>query len=397
MPHIVKRTILVLLALSFITSVTCFALTHRGATNVHAAAAIPNVATLSVYFGSDNDNFYALDAPHGLLRWSYQYQSGGNTWSPPVVVSGVIYFEVSNSSSTAVVSLRNDSSKRWIFTFPAQTYGEHALAVANGVVYFAVDSSAGSSYIYALNAKDGSMLCTPQAASGEYFGNPIVVNGVVYVAQYPSVSGNPAQLVALNATDCSLTLSQDLPDQPKTNLAESNGVIYFGGLTGPLYAVNETTLSVNWSSQVDGGPVSTPTPVGSVIYYASANNFVTAVNASDGSLHWDYSVGKPFAAAVSPVLYDNVIYIGSMNRNMYAINADGSSFGTVGTLYWQTKIDAPITTTAAVKNNIVHVGLQNGVLRTLNANGANGKVPGKQRWFFHTNGCICTSSPPVVA
>src|SRR5437764_11173484 len=101
MPHIAKRTILVLLALSFITSVTIFTFSHRGASKVHAVTG----TTLGVYFGSDNDAFYALDGPHGYQLWSYQYQSGGNTWSPAVAGNGNIYFEVSNSSSTAVEAL----------------------------------------------------------------------------------------------------------------------------------------------------------------------------------------------------------------------------------------------------------------------------------------------------
>ncbi len=401
MLHIVKRALFVLLALSFISGITAFALTHRGVSNVHAASTRPDATTLSVYFGSDNDKFYALTAADGFYRWSYQYPPGGDIWSPAVVVNGVIYFEVSNSSSTAVVSLRSDGSKRWIFTFPAQTYGKSAIAVANGAVYFAVDSNVGTSYIYALNTKDtsgtgnGTVLWTHPAAAGKYFGNPIVANGKLYVAQYPSVSGNPTQLVALNATDGTKVWSPPpaLPARPKTNLAESNGVIYFGDVTGSLDAFNETTKSLKWSSQVDGGPISTPTPTSGVIYYASANNFVTAVNASNGSLHWDYSAGKPFAVTVSPVLYSHVIYIGSTNTNMYAINTDGSSFGAAGTLFWKTKIGTPITTTAAVKNNIVHIGLQNGTLRTLNASFPN---PGKQRWFYHSNGSIYTSSPPVV-
>jgi outer membrane protein assembly factor BamB len=406
MSHTIKRTTLLLLALTFLASATIFTFVQRGVFNAHASASgsklyVPAVSGVSIYFGSDNDGLYALDAAHGLLRWPspYEFPPGGDTWSPIIVVTGVLYLEVSNSTNTAVVSLRSDSSKRWTFTFPAQSYGEHAIAVDNGAVYFAVDSSIGSSYIYALSAKNGSILWTKAAAAGEYFGNPVVTNGVLYVAQFPFVTGNPTQLVALNSTNGTVVWSTppDLPAQPSTNLAESNGVIYFGDVTGSLDAFNETTAHLNWRSQIDGGPVSTPTLVSNVIYYASASDFVTAVNVSDGSLHWHYLIGKPFATTVSPVMYDHVIYIGSMNTYMYAINADGSSFGAVGTPYWRTKIGTSITTTAVVKNNIVHVGLQNGTLRTLNATGANGVIPGKQRWFFHSNGCICTSSPPAEA
>src|SRR6266487_4518113 len=98
MLHIVKRALFVLLALSFISGITAFAFTHRGASNVHAASARPDAATLSVYFGSDNDKFYALTAADGFYRWSYQYPPGGNPGSQAVVVNGVFYLDVSNGS-----------------------------------------------------------------------------------------------------------------------------------------------------------------------------------------------------------------------------------------------------------------------------------------------------------
>src|SRR5260370_3900285 len=154
MSKFVKRAILALLALSFITSVTVFTLTHQGISRAHAAPSSIGVP-LSVYFGSDNDQFYALDAPHGYMRWSYQYQSGGNTWSPAVVVLGKIYFEVSNRASTAVQALSNiDGSVHWSFPFPAGTSGKNGIAGANGIIYFAVDSSTGAGRIYALTAED---------------------------------------------------------------------------------------------------------------------------------------------------------------------------------------------------------------------------------------------------
>jgi outer membrane protein assembly factor BamB len=402
---IIKLTVLIVLVLSFVISIAPFAFTRHAASKAHAAAA----PSLSVYFGSNNDTFYALTADEGFLRWQYQYQQGGNTWSPAVVVNGVIYVEVSNSTSTAIISLRADGSKRWIFQFPSQTTGRNAVAVANGMVYFAVESSVTTNTLYAdtrsgrpgfrlavessvttntlyaLNAKDGSVVWTHPAGANEAFGNPLVDNSVLYVAESPSASGSSPQLDALNASDGSVIWTQTIPNAAATNLVAANGVIYFGGSIASVYAVNESDGTLLWSSQVDGGAISTPTIGNGIVYFAAANNYLTAVNASDGSLLWHYLFGKPFAATVSPVLYGMRVFIGSLNRNMYAFTAS------TGTLIWQTKIDAPITTTASIKNGIVHAGLQNGTLRTLNSS------DGKQRWFYHTLGTIVTSSPPVVA
>ena len=390
MSSIVKRLILVLLAFCTLASVALFTFAHQNLSRAHAAPGLQSASpSVSVYFGSDNDAFYALTADEGFLRWTYQYQQGGNTWSPTVVVNGVIYFEVANSSSTAIVSLRTDGSKRWIYQFPPQTVGRNALAVANGLVYFAVDSTVSNSALYALNAKGGSVAWTHSARANNSFGNPVVDNGMVYVAELPnSGSTNTPRLDALNASDGSVIWTQVLTSSPRTNLAAANGVIYFGGSDSSLYAIKETDGLVLWHSPVDGGPISTPGVGNGIIYYAAANYHVTAVNATDGSLVWDYLIGQAFAPTVSPAIYMTSnwtrVYIGSLNRNMYAFNASS------GALVWKTKIGTPITTTASIKNGIVHVGLQNGTLRTLNT------TNGVQRWFYHTNGSIYTSSPPAL-
>src|SRR5260370_38864088 len=128
MSNTVKRSILLLLALSFLASAAVLTFTHRGVS--HA------VTALSVYFGSDNDYFYALDAPHGTLRWTYQYHQGGNTWSPAVEVNAVLFFSAANSSSTAAVSLTNHGSKCWIYTFPAQTTGANPVSLVTNLKQF---------------------------------------------------------------------------------------------------------------------------------------------------------------------------------------------------------------------------------------------------------------------
>src|SRR5205807_908874 len=134
-----------------------------------------------------------------------------------------------------------DGSKRWLYQFPTQTVGRNALAVANGLVYFAVDSSVGNSTLYALNAKDGSLAWTHEAQANNSFGNPVVDNSTVYVAEIPnSGSITIPQLDALNASDGLVTWTQVLTTTPRTNLAAANGVIYFGASDSSLHAINET-------------------------------------------------------------------------------------------------------------------------------------------------------------
>jgi outer membrane protein assembly factor BamB len=42
-----------------------------------------------VYFGSEDDNLYALNAKDGTLLWTYT--TGSNIFSSPAVVNGIVY------------------------------------------------------------------------------------------------------------------------------------------------------------------------------------------------------------------------------------------------------------------------------------------------------------------
>ena len=50
----------------------------------------PAVANGVVYFGSKDNNLYALNAGTGLLLW--KYTTGGEVFSSPAVANGVVYF-----------------------------------------------------------------------------------------------------------------------------------------------------------------------------------------------------------------------------------------------------------------------------------------------------------------
>jgi outer membrane protein assembly factor BamB len=48
------------------------------------------VAGDTIYFGSLDDNLYALDANTQEIRWSHK--TGGGILTSPAVVDGVVYF-----------------------------------------------------------------------------------------------------------------------------------------------------------------------------------------------------------------------------------------------------------------------------------------------------------------
>ena len=65
--------------------------------------------------------------------------------------------------------------------------------------------------------------------------------------------------------------------------------------------------------------LSSPAVANGVVYIGSDDDNVYALNASTGALLWQYTTGNSVSS--SPAVADGVVYVGSNDDNMYALNA----------------------------------------------------------------------------
>ena len=86
----------------------------------------PAVANGVVYFGSDDDNVYALNATTGARLWSYR--TDGNVDSSPAIANGVVYigsndWNVYALNASTGAKLWNYTTGDWVFSSPAVANG----------------------------------------------------------------------------------------------------------------------------------------------------------------------------------------------------------------------------------------------------------------------------------
>ena len=67
-------------------------------TSCHPVQSSPAVVNGVIYFGSHDNNVYALNASTGALLWSFT--TGGPVDSSPAVVNGVVYVGSSTATYT---------------------------------------------------------------------------------------------------------------------------------------------------------------------------------------------------------------------------------------------------------------------------------------------------------
>ncbi len=140
--------------------------------------------------------------------------------------------------------------------------------------------------------------------------------------------------------------------------------------------------SLLWSYTTYGQVWSSPAVVGNIVYIGSTDHNVYALNASTGSKIWNYTTG--YYIVTSPAVANGIVYIGSEDDQIYALNASS------GAWIWNYTTGDQINTSPTVVNGIVYFGSDDANVYALNASS------GAYIWNFTTGKSLGSSSPAVV-
>jgi outer membrane protein assembly factor BamB len=258
------------------------------------------------------------------------------------------YNTVENKIGTANVS---ELTARWI----AATGGvvESSPAVAKGVAY--VGSADGKLYAFdaagATNCSGVPTTCAPlwTATTGStVISSPAVVSGVVYVG---SADGKLYAFDAAGVANCSGTPTSCAPlwrattgGAVQSSPAVANGVVYVGSNDGKLYAFDAagvancsgtpTSCAPLWRATTGGAVRSSPAVANGVVYVGSNDGKLYAFDAAGAANCsgtptscaplWTATTGGELGMS-SPAVANGVVYVGSQDGKVYALDAAGST------------------------------------------------------------------------
>ena len=344
--------------------------------------------------------------------------TGNTAWeisSSPVVADGVVYvgswdkklhaYKVGcNSGGGTCTSLWTGATDQVIDSSPA---------VAGGVVYVATVN--GTLYAFAVGCASGGGTCTPiwTSDSGSYVdGTPTVTNGVVYV-------GSGDGKVYAFKVDCNSGGGTCTPlwtaatlGSINAALAVAGGVVYAGSDDGKLYAYKVGcnsgggTCSPIWKSNSTSGIASSPAVANGVVYVRSKDARLAAYkvgcNSGGGSCSpiWTGDTGLVIAQGnigefSSPAVADGVVYVGSLDKKLYAFKVGCNTGGGTCTPLWTGATGDQIFSSPAVANGVVYVGSWDHKLYAFKVGCASGGGTCKPLWKGTTGDGIISS--PAVA
>lgn len=173
---------------------------------------------------------------------------------------------------------------------------------------------------------------------------------------------------------------------------------YFGSDDGDFYAVDTAQETLRWKYKTGGKIRSTASFSAGNVYFSSDDGLLYAVNKNTGKLVWTFAlndgeVTRTLPANHAPWLFDygksspvidgNMLYIGSADQHLYAINAKS------GQLVWKFKTGNRIRSTPAFNKQSVFIASWDGKTYAID------KQTGEMQWK-RNSAVIMVSDPKVL-
>jgi len=275
----------------------------------------PAVKEGLVYFGSGDGNLCALDLETGQLKWKFATQ--GVVHSSPAVAGGVVYFGSWDSYLYALDAATGQ--EKWKFktgedkTNFNQVGIQSSPAVDGGVVYFGCRDS----HLYAVDAQTGQQKWNFPTQGSWVIVSPVVRNGVTYFA-----TSDSALFHAVDAATGKERFTFPTGLFVFSSPAVAGDMAYFGVFDGKLLAIDLKAGKPRWEFQTDSSKANLPAfllPDGKPDY--------AKIFASDFWEDMVLAVHKLFALGAivsSPSIVDGVLYVGSTDGYVYALQLRGA-------------------------------------------------------------------------
>ena len=149
-----------------------------------------------------------------------------------------------------------------------------------------------------------------------------------------------------------------------------------------LSASTVAGIDVVWSFTTGAYVDSSPAAADGVVYVGSQDENVYALNAATGAKIWSFRAGGNIGGS-SPAVADGMVYLGSFDRNVYALSA------ATGAKVWSFPTGGGVWSSPAVADGMVYVGSDDRNVYALNA------ATGAKIWSS-TTGAPIESSPAVA-
>jgi eukaryotic-like serine/threonine-protein kinase len=271
----------------------------------------PAIWNGAVFFGSGDGNIYSLNAASGSLNW--KFKTGDVVHASPAIADGTLFLGSWDSYFYALDAATGKEKWRFKTGDDPDTHNQVGIqssaAVADGTVYFGCRDS----NFYALDEATGHKKWAFSNHGSWVISSPAVKDGKVYFG-----TSDSGLFHALDGKTGTPIFSLKFQGWPMfSSPAVAGNMLYIGSHVGKLFAIDLAGQKAAWTFETEASKQNGPTytkPDGTPKYDAAF--------ASDFYDDMIVGVDKMMSVGVilsSPVVVDDVIYVGSADGNLYAL------------------------------------------------------------------------------
>jgi outer membrane protein assembly factor BamB len=296
-------------------------------------------------------------------KLAWWYKTGATIKAVPVLVNGTIYFGSNDQNIYAL----DAATGHVVWKDPSNAQFHYTPAVGTQLLFFTATSpEGGNSAMIGLDPKDGSQKWTIPLTFA--LGNPIAANGLVFSPYASLTYGVIAYRQDPNSTDTHDVWFADTTPLDSGNkaavfaIALDNTTIYASSQGGSLYAFDASNADVNlpagaaeakakllWTYKTGGAIYGRAAVASGTVYAGSDDKHLHAIDAASGKRKWTFQAGD--VVETTPAVANGVVYFGSTDTTFYALDASS------GKQIWGLKTGGDLSSGVLSANTIYFVSL----------------------------------------
>jgi eukaryotic-like serine/threonine-protein kinase len=262
----------------------------------------PAINGETVIVGSEDNYVYAYDSRRGAMLWGYR--TGAPVRSSPKVYKDYVFI---GSDDQSFYCLQADSGQV-LWKYRTWNFVRSSAAVAKGLAF--IGSSDGN--LYALDVLSGTLKWKLHTL-GAIISTPLVVGNNVIVGSMDNY------VYAADIETGYTSWRHECQRSVSASPAGAGERVIVGSADGYLYSLDARTGRELWT--FDAGSQITSSPrvshMADAVYFGTGNSYVYSVDVTSGELRWRYKTRGPVVS--SPAIEDGIVYVGSLDRKLYAL------------------------------------------------------------------------------
>ncbi|MEJ5310386.1 MAG: serine/threonine-protein kinase [Anaerolineae bacterium] len=321
--------------------------------------------SLSIKIGSGSLGDKTTTFDTGVVKPLWKFACEDEIRGSVTVADGLVFVP---SYDHNVYALAEDNGK-FVWKYPTEGGIASKPWVSEGMVVF----GSTDKVVYAVDAKSGRLLWTVPT-QGRVFSSPYGELGHIFIGS------DDHQIYAIHQLSGRRAWTYVADGEIRSRPLVAESLILFACQMGTVYALG-LNREPRWRFRARRAFLASPVMYNGLVFIGSLDNNFYALDARSGWAAWKYRSGGSIVSTAA--VWKNMVFFGSGDGSVYALDTDD------GRIVWRYQTENQITGAASIAEGNLYIGGVDGNLYCFDA------LTGAVRWRYQTDGPI-TGAPQIA-